>query len=108
MRLIKKHKWVGSIFYLVLLGFFLTGCATTSQLEDLEQRVQAVEETSNMAMEKAEGAEADESMVEQYSIDASQSADRAENAAEDAERAATKAERMADKCAQIFDKLTAK
>lgn len=106
--MIKKHKWVGSIFCLVLLGFFLTGCATTSQLEDLEQRVQAVEETSNMAMEKAEGAEVDANMAEQYSMDAAENADRAESAAQDAERSATKAERMAEKCAQIFDKLTAK
>ncbi len=105
MKKVIHNKWVGTVFCLLLLGFFLTGCATTSQLENLEQRLEQVEGTSNMALEKAEAAEMS---ADECSMDAEQSAQQAEAAAEEAEMSARKAERMADKCSMIFDKMTSK
>ncbi len=115
MRREAKFNWLWSVFCLVLLGLFLSGCATTQQLEALEQRVQDVEATSEQAIQKAQKSEVDMERAKQYSLNAEESANKAEQSAQQAadsakqaDDSAKKAERMADKTAKIFEKTTSK
>jgi Tfp pilus assembly protein PilX len=108
MKKVLQNKWLGLVCCVLLAGVFLTGCATTSQMENLEQRIQQIEDTSNLALETAEAAEVDAEMATEYSMEAEENAELAEMAAQDAQQSADKAERMAEKCARIFDKVTTK
>ena len=108
MKRVLQNKWLAMVFCVLLAGVFLTGCATTSQMENLEKRIQQVEDTSNQAMEKAEAAQVDAQMAKDYSMEAEENAEMAEMAAQDAQQSADRAERMAEKCEKIFDKVTSK
>ena len=108
MRKVLQNKWLGLVFCVLLAGVFLTGCATSSQMKNLEQRLQQVEDTSSQALEKAKAAEVDADMAKEYSLEAQDSAETAEMAAQDAQESAEKSERMAEKSEKIFEKLTSK
>ncbi|MFO7800883.1 MAG: Lpp/OprI family alanine-zipper lipoprotein [Desulfovermiculus sp.] len=108
MKKVFQNKWLGLVFCVLLAGLFLTGCASKSQMKNLEQKIQNIEATSNQALEKAEAAQVDAQKAEEYSMDAAENAEMADKAAQDAQQSADKAERMAEKSEKIFDKVTSK
>lgn len=52
MKKVLQNKWLGLVFCVLLAGMLLTGCASKSQMKNLEQKIQNIEATSNQALER--------------------------------------------------------
>lgn len=97
VRKSKKSLFVLGLIF--CLGLFVSGCATSQQLAE-------VQDLANQAMAEAEAARIDSShqaaAAEASAASAAKDAGRAEAAAVRAERAAAKSEAMAEKSENIF------
>jgi len=115
MHVLKNGHSVIGVFVLLCLAIAFLGCATTSQMQALEEKTQQALETAEKALKDAQSAKAGVEDSARYSREAAAGARRAENAASRAEKAAIaseasadRAERMAKKSEDIFNRLTAK
>lgn len=119
MSVFKNRQLVMMLLVLLCLANGFWGCATSSQIQDLQEKnQQALEKT----MDECESTKATAKDSFRYSAEAAASAQSAESAASRAEnamlRAATaardayisaqRAENMAKKCQDIFYRLTEK
>ena len=122
MGVLKNGRSVMILFLLSCLGIALLGCATTSQIEALEEKNRLAMETAEKALKEAQSVQAAVKDSARYSSEAAAGTQRAEsaaskagNAAARAERAATaaedsadRAEQMAKKSEHIFERMTGK
>lgn len=109
-----KKGWIMSACLLVALVIVgsLSGCATTSQIEELQMKTdQALQEAQHATdMAKSVESNCNEKLVdaeEEYK-GVQAAADRAEKAADRAEAAADRAEAAAAKVQEMYDRITAK
>jgi hypothetical protein len=84
---------------ILCLGLLVTGCATSSQLAEIQDQANLAMETAERAMAEAQAAKSDCAVANETAVNA---AEDAEASAIRAERAANKAEAMADKAENIF------
>ena len=108
----QRNKKLRAVSY---FGVSLLGCATTSQIQALEERTQRALDKAEQAGKEARGAKAAVENSAEYSYEAASSARRADsaasravNAASRAEKAAERAEKMAKKCEDIFRRMMSK
>jgi murein lipoprotein len=80
---------------ILIAAFALAGCASTSQLDQLKSRVDALEQTANSAKEAAAGAMSQISAANQAASNAQSTAQRALDAANSATE---RANRIAETC----------
>ncbi|MFO7739230.1 MAG: hypothetical protein R6V46_12185 [Desulfatiglandaceae bacterium] len=104
---------------LTVLWFAFSGCATTSQIQALEEKVVQAQEASKHAMREAEAAKAEAEKcctestrnaerAEKAAMQARSEADRAEEAAIRARSEADRAQSFAEKSEKIFEKIMSK
>jgi hypothetical protein len=108
-----KNVRVLTIFVMIFaVGFIVSGCATSSQISLLEEKVQQALDTSQKALEEAEDAKAASSECVQASEvsakKAEEAAARAEGSAREAEASAVRAEKAAQKCQDIYERIVSK
>lgn len=95
-------------FVMAFLGSNVLGCATSSQVKDLELKTQKALETAEEALKEAKDARAMIEEMSKYKDDAAASALRAEKAAKDAMESANRAEECEKNCQNIYERITAK
>jgi len=122
MNMLKSGRLAAVFFVVSYFGVSLLGCATTSQIQALEERTQQALEKAEQAVKEARSAKAAVEDSAEYSYEAAASARRADNAASRAEDAASRAEKaaesavwsaeraekMAKKCEDIFRRIMSK
>ena len=122
MQVLKNGRWLMTFAVMLFLGVGLMGCATSSQVKVLEERIQQALDNAEEALKECQSAKAAVEDSSRYSAEASASAQRAESAALKSEKAAVRAEeaatlatgyarsteKMVKKCEDIFERITAK
>ncbi|MFO7930888.1 MAG: alanine-zipper protein [Thermodesulfobacteriota bacterium] len=97
----KKTFWIIMAALVGAAALMTSGCATTAQVEDLESRIDAVEQ---QASDAEAGADKAQTTAEDCCEDVTDDVEAAEKAASDAEASADKAEEAADKATKVFEK----
>ncbi len=112
MKNYKKWMKLSSLGFAVIFVGLLTGCATTSQVKELQMKVdQALQEArhaTDMAKETESKCKVDKTDANEEYKAVRNAADRAENAAQRAEDAAKRAETAAGKTQELYDKIISK
>ena len=116
-----NKKWIGTSCFLavILMGSLLSGCATTSSMEELQMKVDQALQQSQQAMEMAKGTESKcldlkTDATEEYRAvgaaadRAERAADKSESMADLAKKSADRAEDAADKTQELYDKIMSK
>jgi methyl-accepting chemotaxis protein len=116
-----KNSWLKSASLLAMLvtGMFLTGCATSSQLRELQMQVDQISQEAQHAADMAKDIESkcmsNKADAEEYYKAVQKAADRAEKAADRAassEKAAMDAAKRAETSAEdtriLYDRMNAK
>jgi len=104
MNMLKSGRLAVVFFVVSYLGVSLLGCATTSQIQALEERTQQALEKAEQAVKEARSAKAAVEDSAEYSYEAAASARRADNAASRAEDAASRTEKAAESAAWSADR----
>jgi len=105
MRLRKSFVLVIGLVLFAAFAFSVSGCATTQQIQDLQEQVDAANQKAAQAMSAAETADVQTQEAVNAAGDAQAAADRSEAAADRSEAAASRAEAAAEKCEAIFNKM---